>query len=332
VKRTAIVGCGGIAQTHAEALSNMPHVELVAVCDILPERAEALKEKFAPSAHVYNDLANMLAAEKIDVLHICTPHYLHCEMACAALERDIHVLLEKPVCITMEQVEKLAAAEEKSKAKICISFQNRYLARNKRVKELIASGEAGEVQSAFASVLWHRTKEYYVNSHWRGFMATEGGGVMINQAIHTLDLLLWCCGEVKTLSATTANHHLKGVIDVEDTCESLLTFKSGAQALWFATTANPTDDPVTLVIRCKNMTMELKDDDLFINGVPQHLVDSTVLSSGKSYWGIGHSMLFQDFYNRLEAGKEMPIGVREASKALRVLLAMYASKGNDIEL
>lgn len=330
MKKAAIVGCGGIAKNHAENLSAL-HIEIVAVCDILPKRAEELAKRYAPEANVYDNFETMLAQEKFDVLHICTPHYLHCEMACAALAKNIHVLLEKPVCINMQQARQLQEAEEKSQASICISFQNRYLARNKKAKELIESGTAGKILGASGSVLWHRDAPYYVDSHWRGFMATEGGGVMINQAIHTLDLMLWLCGEPVRLSATTANHHLKGIIDVEDTAEACITFQNGARGIFFATTAHYTDAPISLEIACENMHLELKNDDLYIDGTAQKLADSIHVESGKSYWGVGHRMLFEDFYARLERGDKTPIGVREAAKALRVLLAMYESGGKDIE-
>lgn len=331
MKKAAIVGCGSIAKTHAENLSARKDVAITAVCDILPQRAEALAQTYAPQAKVYDDFEAMLAQENMDVLHVCTPHYLHCEMACAALKKNINVLLEKPVCINLQQVDLLQKAEEESRAKICISFQNRYLARNKKAKELICSGAAGKILGATGSVLWHRDAPYYTESHWRGFMATEGGGVMINQAIHTLDLMLWLCGEPKCLSATVANHHLKDVIDVEDTAEACITFQNGARGIFFATTANYTDAPISLEIACENMHLELKNDDLYINGIPQKLEESFVMESGKAYWGVGHKMLFDDFYRRLDHGEEMPIGVSEAAKALRVLLAMYASNGKNID-
>lgn len=328
--RTAIVGCGGIAQTHATYLSKMNNVKIVAVCDILKERAEKLKNTYAPDAEIFDDYVKMLDSVKPDVLHVCTPHYLHSEMAIAALKRNINVMLEKPVCINLTQVEELIKAEKESNAKICISFQNRYLLRNKKAKELISSGEAGTVKFASGSVLWSRNESYYVDSHWRGFMATEGGGVMINQAIHTLDLMLWLCGAPEKLTAMTANYHLKNIIDVEDTASAYITFKSGAKGMFYATTAHYTDSPISLEVVCENMTLKLVDDDLFIDGKKQELYDTATSSDGKGYWGVGHMMLFNDFYRRLENNEDMPIGVEEAAKALKVLLAMYESKGNEI--
>lgn len=328
--RTAIVGCGGIAQTHATYLSKMDNVKIVGVCDILTERAEKLKNTYAQDAEIFDDYIKMLDTVQPDVLHVCTPHYLHCEMAIAALKRNIHVMLEKPVCINLAQVDELIKAEKESNAKICISFQNRYLLRNKKAKELITSGEAGNVKFANGTVLWSRNETYYTGSHWRGFMATEGGGVMINQAIHTLDLMLWLCGAPEKLTALTANYHLKNIIDVEDTASAYITFKNGAKGMFYATTAYYTDSPISLEIVCDNMTLSLVNDDLFIDGKKQELYDVAANSEGKGYWGVGHQMLFNDYYSRLESGADMPINVEEAAKALKVLLAMYESKGNEI--
>ncbi len=328
--RTAIVGCGCIAQTHATNLTQMQNVKIVAVCDVLAERAEKLKADFALDALVFDDYLKMLDDVKPDILHICTPHYLHAEMAVAALERNINVLLEKPVCIDLDQLAALEKAERESKAKICISFQNRYLARNRMAKELIEGGKAGKVEFASGEVLWSRGENYYTDSHWRGSMATEGGGVMINQAIHTLDLMLWLCGDPEKLNALTANYHLRGVIDVEDTASAYLTFPGGAHGMFYATTAYFCDSPVKLEIKCENAVISLHDDDIFIDGVPQDAHDDAMLINGKADWGVGHKMLFDDFYSRLENGSDMPISVSEAARAVKVLLAMYASKGNDI--
>lgn len=308
----------------------MEDVKIVAVCDILAERAEKLKNTYAPEAEIFDDYIKMLDTVKPDVLHVCTPHYLHCEMAIAALNRNINVMLEKPVCINLTQVDELIKAEKESKAKICISFQNRYLLRNKKAKELITSGEAGAVKYANGTVLWSRNETYYTGSHWRGFMATEGGGVMINQAIHTLDLMLWLCGAPEKLTALTANYHLKGIIDVEDTASAYITFKNGAKGMFYATTAHYTDAPIALEVVCENMTLKLVDDDLYIDGKKQELYDVANSSDGKGYWGVGHQMLFKDYYARLANGEDMPIGVAEAAKALKVLLAMYDSQGKEI--
>ena len=330
--RTAIVGCGAISQTHSANLAAMKNVTVAGLCDICTERAEALNDKFGFNAAVYDNYITMLDELKPDVLHICTPHYLHCEMACEALKRDINVILEKPVCINLQQLELLKKAEKSSKAKICVSFQNRYLAANGAAKKLFESGETGALKFVEGSVKWHREAPYYTDSHWRGSKATEGGSVMINQAIHTLDLILWICGMPEKLSATCANHSLKGVIDTEDTAEAYFTFSQGAHGIFYATDAYYCDSPIFIKIVCENTIMEIKDGSLFIDGEKQIFPEVTLNNHGKSYWGIGHAMLFDDFYARLEKGLPSPITIEDASHALKVLLAMYSSNGNEIIL
>ncbi len=330
--KIAIIGCGAIAQTHISFLKEVENVKIVALCDIQIEKAQKCKETYVNDAIIFDDYIKMLDKIDLDAVHICTPHYLHSEMAIQALNRNINVLLEKPVAITLNQVEALLKAEKESKAKICISFQNRFLKRNKKVKELIRSGQTGKILHINADVLWHRTESYYVNSHWRGFKASEGGGVMINQAIHTLDLIHWFVGDVEEICATSANFHLKGVIDVEDTASAYITFKNGTKCMFSATTANYKDKPVHIELICENMKLELNDGDLYIDGEKQNLIDNVSGYSGKDYWGVGHLMLFQDFYNNLENNLPMAIDVSEASKALKSLLAIYQSNGETIKM
>ncbi len=330
--KVGIIGCGAIAQTHISFLKEFNSVKIVALCDILTERAEQKKVNHNLKCKIFDDYKKMLSECNLDVIHICTPHYLHSEMAIEALKRNINVILEKPVAITLKQANDLLEAAKTSNAKICVSFQNRYLLRNKTVKELIDSGKAGKVIHVNGNVSWHRVNEYYTNSHWRGFKATEGGGVLINQAIHTLDLIHWFCGEVDNVNATCNNFHFKNVIDVEDTVSACINFKNGAKCLFNATNGNYKDEPVNIKIVCENMLLELKDNDLYIDNVKQNLVDSVLGYTGKDYWGVGHYMLFKSFYENLETKSEINIDVFEATKVLKSLLAIYDSQGKTIKL
>ena len=156
---------------------------------------------------------------------------------------------------------------------------------------------------------------------------------MINQAIHTLDLMLWILGDPVSVAASVSNLHLPGVIDGEDTANAYFTFANGAHGLFAATTANGTDEPISLTFQCEKMTLSLRDDDLYIDGVPQHIAENASIANGKSYWGVGHLMLFEEFYSRLSQGrKDMPISLADAWRAVRVLLTMYESGGVAIPL
>ena len=331
--RTALIGCGAIAQTHADNLSRMENVSLVGICDIIPEKAEALKQKFGfLSAPVYTDYRKMLDEVKPDVVHICTPHYLHAEMAIEALNRDIHVMLEKPVCLSPDEFDLLLKAEQNSKAKICVSFQNRFLERNEKLKSLVLSGEYGKILSAVGTCFWKREGAYYTESPWRGRLATEGGGVLINQSIHTLDLLLWICGMPERIAAITANLHQKGIIETEDTAVLRLVYPEGFVGLFFATNGNSVSAPVSLEIRCEKGVLSIRDGDLWINDEPQHLKDPVKVSTGKADWGVGHRHLFDSFYAALEKGENSPVSVQDAYRAVSVLRAAYRSNGEEIPI
>lgn len=324
--RVAIVGCGAISENHILPLLEREDVSLVAFVDPKTDRAEEKRQKYAPTARIYADYTAMLDEEKPDVVHICTPHYLHAPMACEAMERGIAVLLEKPLAISEKEIDRLLETEKRTNGRVCVSFQNRFLPRTLHMRKLVA--EHGGAKACFGQVVWERDEAYYLESGWRGFYATEGGGVMINQAIHTLDLALLLLGMPTEIEATTSNRHLRGKIEVEDTCELLARFENGAQLLFYATTAHVRSAPVSLEVVCfDGTTLILRDQGLYeqigadcheipIENVPLSLI-------GKLDWGAGHPLLLERFYNALKEGTAMPITLESASFAVRTLLRAY---------
>lgn len=327
--KVAIVGCGAIAGVHAASLQNMDNVTVIGCADIKIERAEKLAAKFGCPA--YTSLDEMLAAQKPDVLHICTPHYLHVPMALKAAQMGIAVLSEKPEGISLEQLDELAKAEEAG-ATIGICFQNRYNEAVEAACEHIESGVAGKIKGIRAFVTWNRQAPYYTNSGWRGTWETEGGGVMINQAIHTLDLIQYFGGYPTHLEGKIQNHHLKDVIEVEDTASIYMRLPGGIPAVMYATTAFAVDSPVLIDIVCENMTLRLEGNTLK-ETKPDGSASTPVRSAeygkenpdGKCYWGSGHPSLFYDFYKHLEEGKPFPLNAKEGAKAVKLLLALYES-------
>ncbi|MDL2234473.1 Gfo/Idh/MocA family oxidoreductase [Ruminococcaceae bacterium OttesenSCG-928-L11] len=322
--RAAIVGCGGIAQVHCAALTGLEGVSIVAVCDIVEERAAKLGEK--AGAAVFTDFAAMLAETDIDVLHICTPHALHESMARAAAEKGIAVFTEKPPVVTHSQWADFQASAEKVPVGIC--FQNRYNPETRRMEELIRSPEAGKILGGRAFVTWHRTEPYYTESGWRGTWKTEGGGALMNQAIHTLDLLIRMIGKPAAVSANAANHHLKGVIEVEDTMSAYLTFDNAASATFYATTAYVTDAPVMVEILCENRTVRLEG-----GVVTCRCADGTVetedfnrtATAWKDYWGNGHKACIADYYDSIRGGKPYQNDVASVGNTMSAVLGIYDS-------
>ena len=326
--RVALVGCGVIAKNHLAALAGLPTVEIVALCDLVRERAERARDAFAPQARVYEDYATMLDAEHPDAVHIATPHFLHAPMAIEALGRDIFVFLEKPQVMTEEQIPALLDAEARSKAKVCVCFQNRTNPAVAEAKRIVR--EDGGVISAYGAVVWERSEAYYRADEWRGKIATEGGGALINQAIHTVDLLCYFLGKPEKVEATVANHHLKGVIGVEDTAEVYITFCSGAVACLFATTALPRMDLTSLRLCTAHRRIELRGDRLFVDD--KEVLNAPQAQLGKACYGNGHERLIPAFYNAIAKGAPMPISAESARDALRVVLAAYRSRGEIVQL
>ena len=257
IYRIALVGCGTVSGNHLQALAALPQVRVCALCDIHPERAQAAKDKYALDAEVYTDYSRMLAEAKPDAVHICTPHYLHTPMAVEALRQNIHVFLEKPMATSREEIRALTAAEAESRGRLTVCFQNRFNPTTEAALRLCR--EDGGVESAYGAVFWERNEVYYTGSEWRGRRATECGGVMINQAIHTIDLLTVFMGRPVSLCATTANHHLKGIIEVEDSCEGMIRFENGKYANFYATTAfHGTDSTEIFLLTRRGRKIEIR--------------------------------------------------------------------------
>ncbi len=321
--RVAHVGCGVISDNHIDALVKNESVELVALCDIIAERAERKREHYGIECGIYTDYVTMLDEVKPDAVHIATPHHLHCDMVCEALARDINVFLEKPMCINREQIDRLISAERNSKGRVCVCFQNRFNPATVYAQRVI--DEDGGALCAYGSLFWKRNAEYYAQDDWRGKAATEGGGVMINQFIHTLDLLCIFLGIPKKVCASVSNHSLKGVIDVEDSCEGVIEFESGRRASFSATNAYTGKDFTTVLIETKNHRIEIRTSHLYVDDERIDDADGEIPSFGKACYGAGHGNLIGMFYDALKTGAEMPVTLDTAQHAVRILLAAYES-------
>ena len=321
--KVAMVGCGVISANHLAAINTLDYVEVAALCDINIAKARARRDEYAPKAAVFDDYVVMMNSVELDAVHIATPHYLHADMAIFALQKGVNVFLEKPMCINREEIKKLLDAEKQSKAKITVCFQNRFNPSTVLARQI--ADDDGGVLSAYCSVFWNRDEKYYVDSGWRGSYATEGGGVMINQAIHTIDLLCQFLGKPSRLWATKANHHLKGIIKVEDTCEGLIEFENGKRANFYTTTAFPGGNITSVFLKTKNHKIEIKSPYLYLDGKLIAEPDKDLKYISKECYGNGHFDMISMFYDALRNGKEMPVSLESAQYAVRVLLAAYKS-------
>lgn len=330
VFRVALVGCGAICPNHLNALKNNPATEIVALCDLRPERAQAAGDRYAPNAALYTDFETMLDREKPDSVHICTPHYLHCPMAVYALEHGVNVFLEKPMAMTTEELDRILQAERRSAARLTVCFQNRFNPSTSLAKQI--ADEDGGVLSAYGTIFWERDEKYYTESGWRGKFATEGGGVMINQAIHTVDLLCFFLGDPKKVCATVANHHLKGVIEVEDCCEGVITFADDRQANFYMTTAFRGANDTQVYLRTKNHTILIRPPFVYVDGDLVERGEPTPHYIGKECYGNGHLSLIGQFYDALATGAPMPVTATSARRAVDILLAAYRSHDTDVSI
>lgn len=325
--RIGIVGLGAISPLHIRAI--LKHGQkITAICDVDPEKRQKVNAEFGLNAEEYSDYNALLASGKVDVVHVCTPHYLHAEIICMALGANIHVLCEKPLAINFKQLNAIEKAVNNSSATLGVCFQNRYNASVLYLKEFFKDKE---IIAATANLVWHRGKDYYSSAKWRGKKQYEGGGVMINQAIHSLDLLQWFCGMPESVVAHCSNNSLKNVIDVEDTAFGCFTLKNGGNFIINATNSAASCFPIVLMFQSKTDAVELSGDNLIVNGKFVTKSDGAPIF-GKEEWGVGHDKLIKEFYNCLENGKKFPIDFYEASKTVKLILKMYQSNGEKVNI
>jgi len=326
----AIIGCGDISTVHFSAISMLDDVRLVAVCDTDPGRLEA-----AVAAHDvpgYTAYLEMIQEVRPDVVHICTPHHLHASVAADCLERGVNVIVEKPLAHTLEEGRRLAEVAARSAAKIAVCFQNRYNATSQAIRKLLDGGALGQVIGASATVMWHRDGDYYRSRPWRGTWAGGGGGLMMNQAIHTVDLLQWLVGDVAKVEGRASTRSLGGVIEVEDTAEFVAEHVNGARSVFYATLANAFNAPVTLDIVTEKATLSLRGDltVTHADGRVDIIQERIAETGGRSYWGVSHQLLIADFYARLGDPGPFWIDPAEAGKSLGIIKEIYAQSYPDM--
>ena len=318
--KTAIVGLGVIGSVHFDLARNL-NLNVVAVCDQDESKLSHLQD-----VQKFTDYINMLEQVKPDVVHICTPHYLHADMIIQALNRNINVLCEKPLCIKEDDIPRILQAEKVSNAILGVCHQNRYNQENVFVKDYLKDKK---IVGGFGSVVWNRCKDYYMSADWRGKWDTEGGGVLINQALHTLDLMQWLVGMPTKLSATVSNQTLKNHIEVEDTASIICSGNS--KFTFFATNGGCCDFPVGITIKTDNEVVNiLKGKVVAGNAVYDFDKDKAVY--GKCCYGTGHAGLMRDFYDCVKSGRKFDIDGSEASKVIKIILSAYKSKGESIEI
>lgn len=230
--RFGIVGCGVIGPAHAAAISRLPDAQLVAVTDSDLERAQALAGEYGVRA--YADLQEMLDREELEVVDVCTPSGMHGRHARQIMESGRHVIVEKPIEINLAAIDEMLRVQQETGVQLAVISQHRFDTASRRVHDLIDQGALGRLVLGAVHVPWWRSQAYYDSGEWRGTWALDGGGILMNQSIHSIDILAWLMGRIKSVFAyaDTLAHR----IEVEDVAVAVLRFENGALGTISATT------------------------------------------------------------------------------------------------
>ena len=319
----AIIGCGDVSTIHTEALAAMADTKIIAVCDTDPQRLAAATEKHGVPG--FTDHLTLLQQLRPDVVHICTPHNQHASLAIDFLAHGVNVIVEKPLADNESDGQRLIDVAERSAAKIAVCFQNRYNTTAQAMHTRLSSGELGAVLGGSATVLWHRTAEYYLDRPWRGTWAGGGGGLLMNQAIHTVDLMQWLLGDLTSVSGHAATRFLGDTIEVEDTAEFVAEHTGGVRSVFYATLAHAVNAPVAIDVVTEKATLSLRGELTisYTDGRVEVIAERQAPSGGRAYWGVSHEVLIRDFYTRLTDDEPFWISPREAAKSLQIVQDVY---------
>lgn len=325
--RVGVIGCGRVSVMHLVSLTSIKEIELVACCDIKRDRADAVAKKYQIKA--YYSYEEMLDNEKLDAVHLCLPHYLHSKVACYAFYKGVNVLTEKPMDVDLASAENAVKKAKENGVLYGVIFQCRYNNSSKLVKGALQSGKLGKIISARSTLTWTRPDSYYAESDWKGTWDKEGGGVIIDQAIHSIDLVNWLVdSEIESVSASMANRGHK-IVCVEDSAEGLITYKNGVKYGFYCMNNYGYDEPIEIKLYCEKGKVTFGYDDAYIeyfSGEKEeaHQDENTVeYEGGKDYWGFQHVRQIRQFYNAVLGREKLEISGEEALKTHRLIMQIY---------
>jgi UDP-N-acetyl-2-amino-2-deoxyglucuronate dehydrogenase len=323
-----LIGGGNITNTHARAARAIAGVNIAAIYGTNADKITALCDEYG--ATPYHDLDAFLAHRPMELVAIGSPSGLHASQGIAAAERGLHVLVEKPIDITTERADALIEAAQRAGVKLGVMFQDRLKPGIRQLKQKLEAGAIGKPLFVDARVKWYRPPQYYADSRWRGTLALDGGGALINQAIHTVDLMLWLFGDVVRVQAQTAT--ALHAIETEDTAVAILEFSSGILGIFQATTAAYPGYPRRLEITGSGGTVILEQDRI----LTAHLQDASVRfdasiapdgnqsdSSAVVSDFRGHQALFEDFLQAIEQDRAPICDGREGRRSIALVEAIY---------
>jgi predicted dehydrogenase len=337
-----IVGCGMISEFHAEAIRKIPGARVVAFCDSVRSAAERRAAQFGGAA--FERVEDLVAAPGLDAIAICTPSGLHAEPAVLAANAKKHVMVEKPIEVTVERCDLIIDACRRNGVKLGAIFPRRFLESSQVVKNALTAGRFGTVVLADVTIKWFRSQEYYSSGGWRGTYRYDGGGALMNQGIHGIDLLQWLMGGVESVTAFAATRAHTG-IEVEDVAVAALKFRSGALGVIEGTTGSWPGEKIRIEISGSHGSAILEDEAIrswrFRPTDPQHVnpEDLAILerfapreggmSGGatdpRAIDSEGHRRQYEDFLGAIREDRQPRIDGAEARHAVAVITSIYRS-------
>lgn len=349
--RVGVIGCGAIFPTHAEALKKIEGGALAAVYDIHPDRAQIASERFGvPSCP---SLAELF--DQVDAVDVCVPSGLHAKLGIQAATAGKHVIVEKPIDVNLASATALVDACRKADVKLACISQHRFARQIRRVRKAVQGGELGQLVTADASIKWYRTQAYYDSGDWRGTWELDGGGCLMNQGVHYVDMLQWVMGGIKSVQGLCRT--LSHKIAVEDVANTLVEFKNGAVGVIQGSTSCYPGFSERLSVSGTFGSVVLEGDRICVwkvdeeraqlgkygDGVMHQPTPNLRTYTGNEFveddptaeWGEQHRLQIQDFVQAITDDREPAITGEAALEPLKVILAIYQSSreaGRRIEI
>lgn len=331
--KTAIIGCGNIAPSHADALSTLPESEFWAFCDVDIDRARSMAAQYNVP-HAFGDLDDLLASG-VEALMVCTPHKSHEEIVTRAAAAGVHVLCEKPISVELDEADRMIAAADAAEIAFGVVFMRRFWPAAQRIRRAIDAGQIGVPTLGMCQCLLWRPESYFAQADWRGTWEGEGGGVLMNQAVHVIDMLQWFMGPVREVYGKYATLVHGDYIDVEDTVAATITFTSGALGIVEATTTVNPQQGYRVSVHGSNgaslSVWELPEATQGFNDVwtldpdgDRRALWEAADRDNPGFPGF-HKLQIEDFLQAIIEGRPPAVTGAEGRKSIAIIQAIYES-------
>jgi len=315
--RIGIIGLGR-GMSHARRVAESERCELVSIADIVEEAAKSAAEELGAGSW-YKDYKEMLEKEELDAAIISTPNFLHAPMSIEAMKAGLHVLVEKPMCITMEEADQIVELSKETGRKLYVGYNYRWNPAYRKIKEILEGGVLGRLQYANCTVKTWRAPSYYERAEWRTKWATQGGGVLMNQATHHLDSLSWWMGPAKTVIGFCEN--LYHDIEVADTGTAIIKFESGATLIFMARNAIVGSTAPPFEFNGTEATLSYAMGGLALKRKGEKEWEKVELPPG----GDSTALQLESFLDSIEKDTPPFVGPEDGRRALELSLAIYES-------